>query len=251
MKKILLAALVGLMLCTTVSAAWALGPIDANARLDYYSKYVWRGIVVNPESVLQPDISAGIMGIGAGFWGNMDLTDINGNQGQLNETNWKAAYGLGFPLVSVEFGLIHYSFPNTNFPATTEFYAAAELGVLFSPSVAIYRDVDEVKGTYISIGGSHTMPAGNGLNAVLGVQLGLGSEGWTTTMFGAGPNPADSTDMTDLLVTLSVPYDMFPLVTITPSVNYSTLLSGAKDAVNGAGGDTDALYFGLAGEVSF
>ena len=251
MKKILMAALVGLMMWTVAGSAWALGPVDATAQLDYYSKYVWRGVVANSESVLQPSISAGLMGINASIWGNMDLTDVNGQQSEFSEIDYTVSYGVGLPMVSVEFGFIHYRFPDTGLDATTELFASAELGVLFSPSIAIYRDIDEVEGTYISLGASHDIAAGEGLNLELSANLGLGSEGWTTGLFGAGPQPADSTDMTDLLLSVGAPFHPVPLLTVTPSVSYSTLLSGAKDAVDAADGDSDAFYFGVSGAVSF
>ena len=90
MKKNLLTASILLLLINTSLPALAFGPLDIDAELPYVSQYVWRGIVANPDPVLQPSLSASILGFNVGFWGNVDLTDIYGKKGEFTEIDWIA-----------------------------------------------------------------------------------------------------------------------------------------------------------------
>ena len=40
---------------------------------DYYSKYIWRGQVLDNKSVFQPAVSASAYGFTGTLWGNMNL----------------------------------------------------------------------------------------------------------------------------------------------------------------------------------
>ena len=251
MKKILSTVLCGLLFVAGSAPAWALGPVDIDASLDLYNKYVWRGMIANPDAVLQPDLSASLLGIGVGFWGNVDLTDIHDNAWNFTEVDYTASYGLSLPLLDLAGGLIHYDFPNSEAPATTEFFVAATANVLLSPSVTYYYDFDEIDGAYLALSASHATPLTPAIDLEIGANLGIGSDGWHTGYFGVGTDPASGTGTTDLLVRAAAPIKAIPIVTITPSVAYSTLLSKAKDAVKSAGGDTDAVIFGLGASVSF
>ncbi len=246
MKKILLTSLTLIMMVSAAMPALALGPLDANADLAFMSKYVWRGMVVNPEAVLQPGVSASFLGFGVGFWGNIDMTDIYNNSGEFTETDWIANYGFSFPLISIDFGLIYYDFPNTDSNATTEFYVTGSAGVLLSPTLSIYYDFDEVDGTYINAGISHGIALGPELDLDLGASLGLGDSGYNKSYFGI-----DDGGMTDFLFTASVPFEAIPFFTITPSVNYSTQMGDAKDKTDSLDGDSDAFFYGITASFSF
>ena len=246
MKKILLTALTLVMMISTALPALALGPLDMDADLTFMSKYVWRGMVTNPEAVLQPSLSAGIMGIGIGFWGNIDLTDVTDNSGAFTEVDWIATYGFAFPMVSLDFGFIYYDFPQTDGGATTEAFTTGSAGVLLSPTLSIYYDFDEVDGTYVNAGISHGVAMGPELSLELGASLGFGDSGFNESYFGL-----DSGGMTDFLLTASVPFDPIPFFTITPSVNYSTQMGDAKDSTDALEGDSDAFFYGLSASFSF
>ena len=246
MKKSLLSALVLLMLISTALPALALGPLDANADLTYMSKYVWRGMVANPEAVLQPGLSASFLGFGIGFWGNMDLTDIYDSSGEFTEIDWIASYSLPLPLFDLDFGFIYYDFPTSDAAATTEAYISASMGVLLSPSLAIYYDFKEVDGTYVNAAISHGVAMGPEIDLELGASLGFGDSGYNESYFGI-----DSGGMTDFLFTASVPFQLIPFFTVTPSVNYSTQMGDAKDSTDAYEGDSDAFFYGLSASFAF
>ena len=215
MNKILLTALTLVMMISAALPALAFGPLDVDADLTYMSKYVWRGMVANPEAVLQPSMSASIMGIGFGFWGNMDLTDITGRSGEFTEIDYVATYGLPLPFVDLDFGLIYYDFK-------------------------------EVDGAYVSAGISHGVAMGPELELELGATVGFGDTGYGEHYYGL-----DSGSLTDFLISASVPFDPIPFFTITPSVNYGTQMGDAKTSTDDADGDSDAFFYGISASFSF
>ncbi len=252
-----LVVLAGLLACTT--SALALGPLDLNADLALNSKYVWRGITVTDDFVVQPAISANVMGFGVGLWGNMDTTDVNDQKWKTNEVDFSLAYEFQAPLFSVGAGLIHYNFPNSDLESTTELYVQARSSILLSPTLTIYQDIDEIKGAYWEAKVSHGMPLSPMANLNLSATLGLGSKGYLAGYFGVIPsldNPSELTDftgasMSDLTVTAGVPYQAIPFFTLTPAITYSTLLGDAKDSAAGFERDENAFYYGLTLSFKF
>lgn len=239
--------------------ALAMGPLDVNADLALNSEYVWRGMVVTDDLVLQPAASASVAGIGFGFWGNMDLSDANDTEWKFNEIDYIITYGLSLPMVSFGAGLIYYDFPNTELDSTTELYLTASASVLLSPTLTIYQDIDNIKGAYWEAGVSHGVPLSPMADLELSATLGLGSKGYLAGYFGVIPSlddPGEFTDftgasMSDFRLSAGVPYKAVPFFTITPAVTYTTLLGDAKDAAEGHGADQDAFYLGLTASFSF
>ena len=238
--------------------ALAMGPVDVDAELALNSKYVWRGMRVTDDPVLQPGISGSLMGLGFGLWGNMDLTDVNEQDMEFNEIDYSLSYGMSFPFLSFEAGLIYYDFPSGG-EATTELYVSAAASVLFSPHIAIYQDIDEIKGAYWELGASHGVPLSPGLDLVLDASLGLGSKGYLNGYFGVVPdldNPGEvlsytGASMSNVSLVVGVPYHPVPLVTITPHLGYHTLLGDAADAVDAVGGDKGSITLGVTAGFHF
>ncbi len=261
MKRLLL-ILSALMLLVYADPSAALGPIDASASAGLFSKYVWRGMIVTDDPVLQPDLSVSVMGFGADIWGNMDLTDYHrtsedpdGLGGQFYEMDYSLSYGVSLPLLKLGAGLIYYDFPNTHDSATTELYISAAADVLFSPSVAMYYDVDEIDGGYLQLAAGYAVEMSPGTDLDLAASLGYGSADYVQGYFaGLVPDKAlTSLDAgpTDLQLTAEIPYHLLPMVTVTPSVTYSTLLGDASDAADAGNADTDAFFLGLTAGLSF
>ncbi|MCP4292815.1 MAG: hypothetical protein GY780_13405 [bacterium] len=251
MKKILVTFLALVILSINSFSALALGPLDMEAELAVNSQYVWRGMVANDEAVLQPALSASFLGFGLGFWGNVDLSDVNGYSGEFNEVDWILTYGLPLPMVDLEFGLIYYDFPNTEATATAEAYVSGSMGILLSPSLEIYYDFKEVDGSYINAGISHGLELSEGLNLDLGANLGFGDSNYNTSYFGV-----DSSSASDFLLSASMPFHPIPFFTITPSVNYSMLMGDNKEAVDDSEGNlykgsSDAVFYGISASFSF
>ena len=240
------AAILLTVLVITAAPALALGPLDVDASVSLNSKYVWRGQIVTPEAVVQPSLEVGAMGLTVGVWSNVDLTDVNGRETSLSETDWSVGYEFGLPLVSLGAGFIYYDFPASGPASTSEFYVSAEAHVLLSPHVAIYRDVDQIKGTYVSVGAAYDYALAPEAGLRLAADLGYGSEGYQHGYFGA-----TQAGMSDVLISASVPWTGLPFVTIEPHVSWASLLGDAKTGFEDLGIDTDTVFYGITASVGF
>lgn len=247
-RVLLTIALTFAVLCTGVLPVVAFGPLDIEAEVPIYSKYVWRGQVVNDEAVVQPSVKADVMGFGVGFWTNFDLSDYNGTETEFNEVDLTLNYGLPIPLplLDINFGLIYYDFPNTDWDSTAEFYLTGSASLPFHPTLEFYYDFKEIDGLYVNASVSRGVPLTPELNLDLGLSLGYGDGDYNTGYHGQG-----NAGVNNLLLTAGVPFHPVPLFTVTPHVGYATLVSDSKDSVDARGGKTDAFYMGLSAAFRF
>lgn len=66
--------------------------IDFPITADYLGKYIWRGQNLSDDPVFQPGLSASYKGLTALIWGNLELTNINGNNGDFSELDYSLGY---------------------------------------------------------------------------------------------------------------------------------------------------------------
>ncbi len=227
------------------SSDWSFA-IDAT----YNSKYVWRGINTVNGSVFQPSVTVGYKGLSANIWGNMDISDVNGYSGHFTELDYTLSYGWDCgDMWSFGLGAIYYRFPNTGFPDTTEIYGSATLNTLLSPTLTVYRDVDESEGTYVSLGVSHSFedvwtPAENvSMGVDLSAAVGYGSSNNNSYYFGV-----NHSSINDVLVSVGLPFQMGEHWTLTPSLNCSSLIGSD---IRRASAHDDNIWGGLTLSCSF
>ena len=203
--------------------------VSIGASADIFSKYVWRGQNLVNDWVLQPGASVGYKNLTASVWGNLDLTDENGYKGQFSEIDLTLDYSgqvPGIDFLSYSLGFINYDFPVSGAGDDTwEIYWGFGLDVPASPSVTIYHDVDEVAGTYVSFGIGHSIEnivnlgPDVGLGVDLSAGIGWGSAGYNKSYWGP-----DKSSLNDLVLSAAFPFEVAGF-TVTPSVNYVTLMS--------------------------
>ena len=123
--------------------------VKFSASADYYSKYIWRGQVLDNKSVFQPAVSASIYGFTGTLWGNMNLNNndkiVPDNGSEFSEFDWALDYTNALPGidgVNFSVGTIYYRFPNQVYKPTTEVYGGLSLSnIPLSPSFKVYRAV--------------------------------------------------------------------------------------------------------------
>jgi uncharacterized protein (TIGR02001 family) len=212
------------------------------------SKYVWRGLVLNPDPAIQPSLTlTHKSGVSFNWWGSLDTTDANGQRGNFTEIDYTLNYGWNAGKVGVNAGLIDYTFPNTPFHGTSEAYGSACFGGLLNPTLSVNYDFDEADGFYASLAAGYacTMPwkKEQPTNLNLSARVSYGSPSYNRFYFGA-----DKGAFTDLLLTASVPFQAGKVVTITPAVSYSTVLDGSlRDRVS----KPDNFFAGVTASVAF
>jgi hypothetical protein len=217
--------------------------------LDYYSKYVWRGQNLTDDPVFEPGLAASWKGLSVGVWGNMDLTDVNGNNDEFNEVDYTVGYERSFGPVTLGLGGIYYDFPNTDFASTTEVYASLGYDCPASPTLTVYRDVDEVDGWYVTLALGHTFEEVAAFSETVTLGVDIGAEvSWGDANYNDGYFGLDDGGFNALTLSAGLPLSIGEHVSVTPSVNWSQLLdSDIRDAVS----DDDNFWAGVSVGFSF
>ena len=227
------------------------GPeVSADLAATYNGMYVWRGLRVVDGPVLQPSATLGYGGLSVNAWGNMDLSDVNGQDEDFTEIDLTLDYSWSWKDLNLSAGTIYYTFPHASANISTlELYASAGLDTLLSPAVTVYQDVDEAGGTYATISAGHTFEdlfepvEGVPVALSLGGSLAYGSSGFNEFYYST-----NSAGLADGVLTASLPVQLSENLSLAPSVNYSSLLdSDIRDSVD----EPDSFWAGLTVSYSF
>jgi len=226
-------------------AAWAEGDVSVEVTADFFSKYIWRGQNVTDDWSFQPGVSATYAGLTGGIWGSLDMTSENDQSGEFIEYDWYLDYsGAISDAVGYSVGAIYYYFPGGE--ATTELYAGVSVDTIASPSLTVYYDIDEVEGTYVSLGFGHSvegledLPFGIDLSA----SVGWGDSSYNDAYWGTTAMPNIGSELNDLVLSVGLPFEVGP-VSVTPSVTYVALLgSDVKDS-DAFDTDNDVVVAGI------
>jgi hypothetical protein len=183
----------------SVCAVPAQAQATVGADLYLYSSYVWRGLSLTNKPVAQPDlyvtVPVGNASITGGGWASFDLgryddpiNDISESGGtsgfNFAEFDWWGEVSYPVGKATLTGGATGYLYPNdanaAGFPGlltkannTVELYAKAALDAPLSPKVALYYDVDKVKGAYFEGGITYALPASEKVSVNLGALAGF------------------------------------------------------------------------------
>ena len=233
---------------------------SASASVDYFSRFIWRGMNLNNDSVLQYNIEGGALGFTGGIWANMPLTDTGfQSAGKIDEVDFSLDYSRSITdKVGFSLGVIHYTFHGREeAPATTEIYGGINFDVPLSPSITWYRDVGEIDGSYIQFGFGHSFEKigqwsdEEYVSLDLSGNFGLGGSAYNSGYFGyficsgdtCNANPdVNKTRFNDFTLSIAVPFQLKHGISITPSFNVSAMLDGKiRDSVE----KPTNVWFGL------
>lgn len=257
MKKLLMVLMLALALAAQVMTAAPAAAEDWAVDFDatYNTKYVWRGILLVDDPVLQPSVNISKYGLTFNVWGSMELTDVNdygapygSGKGKFTEVDLTLDYTFALGDFSIPVGVIHYLFPNTSFASTTEIYAGVSYDFVVSPSLTIYHDIEEANGNYVSLGLSYSiaLPVKSkdyGASIDLGASLAYGDSDYNVFYFGV-----DKSAWTDWSISLAVPITVGKYVTVTPAVTHTALIDSELQDTTENDSNT---YFGISVTVSF
>lgn len=234
----------GALLCVAVMLSGA-RPAQAQATfgidLDLFSSYVWRGLSLTNKPVAEPGVwvnfPAGHGSITVGGWANIDLGEYDDIDDDISESGGTSAFNpsefdpyaeISFPAGSATLtgGVIGYIYPNDLDDApnggldsdanTLEVYGKLGFDVPLSPELAVYYDIDKIKGAYIEANLSHSLAAGENIS------IDLGATGGFSAGQGVPDDPLSEESFnfaddgfTHLDLSLGVPFGAGP-VSITP-----------------------------------
>ncbi|MDD5347933.1 MAG: hypothetical protein PHT59_04905 [Candidatus Omnitrophica bacterium] len=249
MKKRLvwLAAMVFGLVCASAAFAESEGifsdlGITVSGDAAYYSEYLWRGMLLDGDAVLQPGVyvagpTTPFGKLTAKLWSSHDLENRDSRKSE--EYDYILDYTFDLTDVSLSAGHTYYDFPETD-TFSREFYAGAAFPKMpLSPSVFIYRDYGEPEdgggaGTYTVASAAYSVPI---TVAKYACSLDIsGHYGYNHELFINGKG----SDI-GLAAAFSVP--LAKNVTLAPSVNYSAALGDLEKESDG--NQKDRLFAGL------
>jgi uncharacterized protein (TIGR02001 family) len=181
-----------LVVASTIATASPAAAQTVGADLGVFSSYVWRGLTLTNKPVAQPDLyltfPAGKASVTLGGWANIDLGKYDGTN-DISESGGLSAFNfaefdpwaeISFPVgekVTLTGGATAYIYPNdaglTSAFNTVELYAKAAFATVLSPKLAMWYDVDKVKGAYFEGSISHSLPLGEKNSLSLGALAGF------------------------------------------------------------------------------
>lgn len=183
-----------LMLGALAAPASASGQVVLTSDAGAFNAYVWRGVTLTNQVVLQPDAYLSIPAGGGsgvlGVWGSIDagryddpvndLSEGGGTSG-FNATEidvWaEYSHSLGTGLTGTLGGLL-YLFPNeagltNDLNRTVEVYGKLQVAAPLSPKLAAWYDVDKVKGLYLEGSVAQTLAGIKGFPVTVGALAGF------------------------------------------------------------------------------
>jgi hypothetical protein len=251
MRRSLKVMLVALILCMVPIFLRAEIPVGVDAEVSGVSKYIWRGMEVNEDFVIQPSITASVGPVSFNVWGNMDTTDYGkeagygDKAGEFTEIDLTLDYTFSYKIASFDVGVINYTFPNSVGESTYEGYLSVGLDTILSPTLSLYYDFDEINGFYGNFAISHSFKLSDIVSLDLSSSIGYGSSNFNDGYFGD-----DSAGFVDFNIGASLPFTVGKYVTISPYMNFSSIVDDdLRDAK--AYDDNDNLIVGLTISASF
>lgn len=246
-----------LVLCIFMCAAEAVSAendIEFGVTSDFFSKYIWRGQNLDDDFVFQPSISASYKGLTASVWGNLELTNINGNSGDFSELDYSLDYSAAMPGidgVGYSVGAIYYDFPGTVVKDTTEVYWGLNFELPLNPSVTVYHDVDEAEGSYVSLAVGHSIENILEITPDIPVGLDLGASlGWGSGSYNKYYWGTEQSKLQDLALSVAFPMELAGW-TVAPNLNYVMLVSDDIRDTDIYGTDSDFFFVGISLSKSF
>jgi len=241
-------------LAYNASTGIAADKVDLELTADFMGKYIWRGQNLSDDPVFQPGISANYKGLTAAIWGNMDLTNINGNSGDFSEVDYSIDYTADLPGttgISYSVGAIYYDFPRTITNDTTEIYWGLSFDLPWNPSVTVYHDIDEAEGSYVSLALGHSVERICKLLPDLPIGLDIGASlGWGSGSYNKYYWGTDQSKLQDLAFSVTFPMEIAGW-NVAPGLNYVTLVSDDIRDTDVYGTDSDFFFAGINLSKSF
>lgn len=256
MKKGMGVGVAALMVAGVMGAQAASEP-EVSAEGSLLSSYVWRGMVLNNDAVIQPQMSIEHYGVSFNIWGNYNLgSDVSRVSGDFSEIDYTVGYALpvGIDDLAISVGFTHYTFPNVTInnaaaESTTEVFVTGtlttftDLVIPVIPSLTVFGDVDEVNGAYFLFDVTVPYEISDTLSAECGFSAGYGNTAYNDAYFGQGIDA----DWNDFNFKGALSYAVSKDLTASLNLTYTVLNGGAiRDGANARYEAKQKIWGGLS-----
>lgn len=223
--------------------------VEVTGDVGLYSAYVWRGQVLNDTAVIQPSLTVAKGPLSLNIWGNYDINGKAGNQDwAFHEVDFTLAYAVPMTSddLSVDVGLIHYTFPNTAASDTDELFVTTVFNnIILTPTISVYVDVEAVNGWYGNLALSQCFSVSDALGFEVGASAGYGNNNYNDSYFGFNSDSG----MNDYNAYVSAGYALAEDIELGALLQY-TYLDGAMQN-SGNYEQDDMLWGGLSVSYTF
>ncbi|MBN2684849.1 MAG: hypothetical protein JXR40_06180 [Pontiellaceae bacterium] len=245
-----------LMVAGVIGAQAASEP-EISAEASLLSSYVFRGMVLNNDAVIQPQVTIEHYGVSFNIWGNYDLgSNVSGVSSDFSEIDYSLGYALPLAIddLAISIGLTHYAFPNVTVggaaaESTTEIFAKGtlttfeDLAIPVIPSLTIFGDVDEVNGAYFLFDVTVPYEISPVLSSECGFSAGYGNTAYNDFYFGQGIDA----DWNDFNFKGALSYAVTDDLTASLNLTYTVLSGGAvEDGANAMYEAKEKVWGGLS-----
>jgi hypothetical protein len=235
--------------------------VECDVEATVASAHVWRGLVINDETVFQPSATVRAGDFSFNVWGTWDLTNVEDSP-EHTRVDVTAGYAVEANAVMLGGGVIAYLYPDSSdgmAEDTGEVFLGATLDTIFLPSLSVYYDFVEKEGFYADFMVSHSLRLVEALHADCSLSAGLGGEHYNNRTLddflglrGGDRLNSEDPSLVDLTAVARFPYTIGEHVTVTPKARYTVLLdSDIRDAVDAAGRDRDHFVVSLTLTAAF
>lgn len=239
-----IATLLGLGLAAGCAATRPAISVD----LPVASRYMFRGVVLDKNPVIQPSlrVEEPLAGgtLGAGLWSNFELSNDRGLENHFTEYDTTLDYSRTLGRIDFSAGASRYEYPNTDVSGSTELFATLAVnGLALTPAFEAWYDCDQVDGAYCNFNLSRDFELAEDwtVSAVAGL-------GWMDDAMAASFFGVKKSGLSDGLLQATLQHPLGDHVTISAVAAASRVLgSDYRDSVT----QPDNVWFALGATVTF
>jgi hypothetical protein len=219
------AATILLVCASTAAHAQQQERISTTITLDLASKYVWHGVNLVNDWVVQPGVSFSSRGLTLSLWGSMEATAWNRPNyprnpcGRFTDLEESLEYGKD----NWKVGINDVHCPGTGAARYREWYAGLSAEQMWgAPELTVYTSGSSRTGTYAVLGLSHSLGR-EGKSLDLGAEITYGDKPFNDYLYGR-PRAGFS----DLHLSAGTALSLSKGWSLTPSLHYSRILKGSR-----------------------
>lgn len=230
-----------LLLLTCQIHAHALDSIKVDLNGSCLSRFVWRGDMWTDDPVFWHTAIFRYKGFRSYNFFNIDLTDINDDKFQCNEYDYILDYTFSFDTFSVAPGILHFSSPTDYFKPTTKITLQIKTDLPLNMGLRIRVDPEKSRGSYYILDISQRFLFKKPINQIDF----YGSLGASQPRY-YGSGLKDKIAFTDILLGIGIPFDVGNGMTLTPLVEFTTLLGHhLRNGIETMGRKTETVTYGI------
>lgn len=202
-------------------------PLETDASISVFSKYIWRGFNLCDNTVIQPSLTVSGEKLALNIWSSFDSGDDN----RCAELDYTLSHPFKLGTTEAEASYAYYTFPNVEEGSDTSQEVLLNLSwpTKIPLSFISSYDFDEGDGLYFELGTEIPISAKTGEGA-LALALGYNSHQWR-----------EDTGFSHALVTYTHTFEVGK-ATISPMLGYSAALADDFD---------NEFFWGVTGEMGF